>query len=273
VARVFFDWSTGLDGYGTATCATWMTVLAIVMVYSTFRARAVVRFFLVQATVPWVCCIGLSVLSGQSIFQERYLTFAQLALIAFWGVAVTLLLNSLARNATAAPRGCEKSGGRAPTIKDGFAATARISLVALVATGTVVGLFRQSNEVFSAAPHAGELAMGHLKDEYRRGDLIIVSRPADVNRTRFYTARLGIEPSYVRCYQSAFPREGHTVHIASLSARDVIWSGESAIAVPRVWTLVFEDSRGAAPVPADVKRVAQFKLTGSKWVHVDIDAL
>ena len=84
--EVFFTWSTGLSYGGSTDLRWWGLFLLACFVWMVCRADRGGLFFLIQASVPWVLSLSLSVWGGRPIFHERYLVFAQFFLFAFWGM-------------------------------------------------------------------------------------------------------------------------------------------------------------------------------------------
>ncbi len=205
--RSFFRWATGTTYTPDWAGRCWLVIMIVCLAVSAWRGGAGGRFFLAQAAAPWVCSIAFSCLSGRSIFYERYLVFAQVALMAFWGVVWARLTLWPAR------------------------AMLAVFLLSTSVFGTV-----QHLEGLPDRPPAILEAAEYLAAQVRPGETIWTASPADVNRWRYYLAQAGAREPSVRCVYSPFGGDGHAVHVAALRAEDVAFGDRrNEPGAGRVW--------------------------------------
>jgi hypothetical protein len=165
------------------------------------------RFFFLQAAVPWLLSLGVSLFGGRPIFVERYLAFAQLFLLGFWGVAWARLPGPMAR-------------------------VFLTWLLGAVCLSGVAGAIARLPD----SPPGPARAAAFLKEHAQAGDLIVVDSPVAVYRLRYYAAQAGLLAPNVRCRVNLFPGPGHAPHLAALATEDIIWPGEPCPGpVPRCW--------------------------------------
>jgi hypothetical protein len=215
--RMFFSWGTGLAYQGPAEFGFWMLFVILCIAWALWRADRAGWFFLLQAVVPWVLSIGISIFAGRPILIERYLVFAQFALLGFWGVTAYHL-----------PAWPEDVG-----------------LACLVCLPGLIGLSETVMQ-YPGEPPALAAAAEFLKENYRPGDVITVSGPAEINRLQYYAHRAGIDSLDVRCRLDPSSAKGHINHLASIGSDEVLWTMD-----PR-WDLIFRRlwtaSEGTVPV-------------------------
>jgi hypothetical protein len=189
----FSSWSTGTEVLVRHESYLWLAFLAGCVGWLIWRADRAGWFFLLQATVPWMCSLGISWWSGRSIFVERYLAFAQLSLLALWGVIW-----------------CRLTGG-----------VARLLLAGLLCPIGLSGLWTAIHR-FPDRPAAMVLAAGYLKEHWKPGDVILVGHPSSVNRLRCYAAQAGLPALDVRCQVNPFTAADHYSHAVALTSDDVL---------------------------------------------------
>ncbi len=190
--RVFWPWCTGLSYLDSLEKCAWLIVLAVCLGW-TFYARSVAGwFFLLQAALPWVFSVGLSLYWQRSIFQDRYLTFAQWALMCYFGTI------------------CWQLPGW----------PLRLFLTCFIGLSTAWHLSWQAPE----GPPALAQAAAFLKEHYQPGDPVWVQGAAEVNRFRYYASQQGISELAVKCPVHFAGHKGHIVHLASLSGEDILES-------------------------------------------------
>lgn len=233
---VFFSWSTGLTSGDANDIRLWSLFVLAWIVWMVARADRGGLFFLIQASVPWVLSVSLSIWGGRPIFHERYLVFAQFFLFAFWGIVWDRLPGFLPRLTL---------GGL-------------LCGLSLSGTATV-------REQWPSRPPALAEAVAFLRDHCQPGDVVLTESPSAVNRLRYYAAQAGCLNIRTRCMVSPFQPPGHVVHIASLQAEDVIWNprASEAQARRRVWA-VTEGSTGM-PLSGDHWReISRWSFGGSE---------
>jgi mannosyltransferase len=207
---VFFRWSSGSSSFQPVEFRLWTLFLLACIVWMVARADRGGLFFLLQASVPWVLGLAISAWSGRPIFLQRCLFFAQLFLFAFWGIV------------------WDRLPGLVP----------RLGLGCFLCALSLFNL-ETIREQWPTRPPALANAVAFLRDHYQDGDVVLTARPSAVNRLRYYAAQAGMRTISVRCILSPFQPPGHIVHLGSLQAADILWTGLSSelCAVRRVWTL------------------------------------
>jgi hypothetical protein len=191
VAQVFWPWCTGLSYLDRWETLAWIFALVVCVGWTVLGRDPAGWFFLLQAALPWGCAIALSVIWKRSIFQDRYLSFAQWALLCYWGTV------------------CARFPGW----------PARLVLGASIAASAVAGIDWRVPTGPPAIAQAGEF----LKEHARPGDQVWVSGAAEVNRLRYYADQAGIPNLWARCHVS-LGQKGHIVHVASLCGEDILES-------------------------------------------------
>jgi hypothetical protein len=202
VKQVFWPWCTGLPYLGRWETVAWIAVLLVCLGWTLIGRQAAAWLFLLQAALPWGCAIALSVIWRRSIFYDRYLSFAQWALLCYWGAV------------------CARFPGW----------PARLVLGAFIATSAVAGIDWQ----VPSGPPAIAQAAEFLRDHARPGDQVWVSGAAEVNRVRYYTTQAALPNLWVRCHV-ALGQKGHTVHLASLCGEDILESDATQKPPERFW--------------------------------------
>jgi hypothetical protein len=223
VRIVFFRWSSGLPSSQAVELRWWVFFLLACIVWMVAKADRGGLFCLLLAGLPWGLSLALSAWSGRPIFYERYLFFAQLFLLAFWGIVWDRLPGWLPRLGLAC------------------------FLCALSMSSLMV-----TQKKWPTHPPALAEAAAFLRDHYRDGDVVWTGDPKTLNGLRYYAAQAGMPTITIRCLISPFQPPGHAVnHLGSLQAEDVLWNGLSAKghADRRVWML--REASSAIPFPDD----------------------
>jgi hypothetical protein len=202
VARVFWPWCTGLSLPDSWERTAWLIVLVFCLGWIIYSRSPGGCFFLVQAALPWFLSIGLSILWQRSIFYDRYLVFSHWALAAFWGVAWSQL--------------------------PGW--PFRIFLTIFVGMSAVWEWNWKTAPGKPAIAQAAEF----LESHYRPADQVWTTRPAELNRFRYYAGQIGVTDIAVKCWYSP-GQKGHVVHLASLSGEDILTSDAWEKPPPRFW--------------------------------------
>lgn len=206
--RVFFTWGTGLDYQGPLLSGLWIVLLCVALGITAWRADRAGWFFLTQALLPWLLALGFSLLSGRPLLLLRYLTFAQLSLLGFWGVVCW----------------------RLPGWPERALLAAAVSIPALVGLGVELSALPTKPPPLASAAE-------FLRAQHKRGDLVLVAGPPAVNRLRYYAKQAGIDNLDVRCRVNLFTHDLHMSHAAALQTRDIFWPEEMSggTAPSRVW--------------------------------------
>ncbi len=239
----FTAWATGLDYVMPAALPVLLVLLAAGALAVARRGGPVGWFFLLQAGVPWVGCLAVSILGGRPLLQVRYLAFAQVGLFGLWGVLVASL----------------------PT------RTERLALGAIVVVAAVLGL-SDARHLYPKGEHAAVQAVRFLGEHHQPGDLVVVRGPAEVNRLRHTARQLGLRRLDVRCPFGGAAGPGHTGHVASLRPEEIIYTADEHPVTesrPRVWR-VSERKDFAHGSPPGRTRVVERTFEGSEDSEVAI---
>jgi Dolichyl-phosphate-mannose-protein mannosyltransferase len=230
VQRTLLTWGTGLDAGATDEPLAWLILPAVLALVGAWRAGAAGGFFLLQALLPWVLCLAGSAATGRSVFVERYLVFAQLALFGLWGVTAAQLRSPWER------------------------ALLALFLAAPALSGTWAALER-----LPADAPALEAAARFLQEHQRPGDTVLVDSPVDVNRLHYYAARAGGGPVVLRCDVNPFAHDLHASHAAVLDPAE--WLGAGRPDGHRLWRGTEADP-AMLPPPAGTRAVLTRRFTG-----------
>jgi hypothetical protein len=234
-------WAAGLPDMPDALQWAYLAGLVLVIVWAVRRSEPAAWFFLLQAVVPWCGGLAFWFWTGESILQARYLVFAQLALFGLYGGVAGQLANALERVVVA------------------------IAVLCPFALGTW--------EFLGALPDRPPLvaqAAAALQSQYQPGDVVVVGRPGDVNRLRYYLKQAGMAEADVR-WQPFRPQAGHTVHVASLEPDDFLWQpGPTPPRVRRIWRAF---DVGLAPAtPPDMELVSDQVFQGEGTFFLELYA-
>jgi hypothetical protein len=198
-ARVFWPWCSGLSYLDVWEKSAWVAVIALCLGTTVLRRDLIGYFFLLQAGVPWAASIALSAIWGRSIFYDRYLSFAQWALLCYWGTTCSRLPSPLLR----------------------------LVVACIIAASALAGLQLKTSQKPAALAQAAEFLRKHALAD----DAVWVSGPAEINLMRYYTSQVGLLQLGVKC-PVHLGGKGHQVHLASLSGEDVL-GDEPLKALPR----------------------------------------
>jgi len=211
--RVLFTWLAGMEYLQELEAALWLAPLAALALWRVIRGDRAAYFFVVQAALPWLANLGISLWSGRSIFFDRYLVFAHLSLLGLWGILWCRLPD----------------------------AASRVFLACWIVLPCLYGLGLALAQVPEEPPAIAKAA-GFLKEHYQPEDVVYVPNPIVVNPLRYYAAQVGLRALPVRCTVSAFGHPGHQTHVASLEAQDITWP--DAQGTPPVAGRMWQGSEG-----------------------------
>lgn len=222
IERVFFDWSTGVGYFGLQELCLWLVLLSSCIAWRVYRCDRAACFFLLQAALPWLFSLAISVYGGRPIFLQRYLAFAHLSLLAFWGLILCRLPGWLAR----------------------------LSLICLLGTACSFGLWDTASQwqvrssVMSQTAH-------FLKEHYRADDIILTERPSSDNLLRYYIFRAGLKDLKIHCLIDPADYAGHIPHLASLEIDEILLDerGPYLESVQRIWRASQNSSSAEASLP------------------------
>jgi hypothetical protein len=218
IATALVRWATGAEWFAP------VPLLAIALfvagaVAAAWRGDRGQRFFAMQAALPWLGALGLSLLARRPLFLERYLFFSQFALLAAVGYGWSRMT--------------------APWPKRAFAAV----LASLVALGLVQEIGGRP-----AAPAAAQEAARFLAREVPPRDLVLANAPRDLLVLRYYLQREGPIAFPLEC--PASKSEGHLSQVAAIApdeivADDQVWADRSR----KVWRVRLHPPRRWRPEP------------------------
>jgi hypothetical protein len=175
--------------------------VALVTLAAAREAGAAARALLAQGFLPWGLALAVSTLGPRPIFLERYMAFAQVGFLCFWGAAWPRL---------------------SPRVR--WAALAPAVLVAAGLVRTLRG--------YPDAPPAIAQAARFLKRQAGSPAVVVVDSPRALNKLLYY-ARQADAPLEVRCAFASPAGAAHFTHLASLRDGDVV-RAEDVFAIPRV---------------------------------------
>jgi mannosyltransferase len=195
VATAFASWASGLERGGLAGAATSVTVLiGLATLAALWRATREEWFLLLQAAVPWLLSLALSIVTPRSIFLPRYLVPVQIFFLAFWAVRT---------------RRCS-------------AVWMRVSLAVSLVAVSVFCLVRAKAQV-PDEPLAEARAAAFLAERHQAGDVVLTNSPRASNRMRYYLAQKGLRSPEVHCLLAPAADDiGHFAHTASLESGELI---------------------------------------------------
>lgn len=241
IDEALFCWTTGIRG-GPMLVETWIVwgLLAASFSAALWRLHAGALLFALQAGVGWLFCLGVSVVGGQSILQERYLVFAQIGLFGVLAIAV----------------------GRRAWHPVG------VGLICVVFSMTLYGTFEQVLR-FPLEPPQAARAIQFVAQHAEGGDMVIASSYRTVNRLRYYASEAGLAHARICCLASPRTTKGHVVHVASLKPRDMVSQDEmDGIDLQRAW-LVFDRDEELPSAPAGMEKAQEHWFAGraeGTWV-------
>jgi mannosyltransferase len=229
---VFLRWASGMDNLKSlGPPILWFAPLVGLALWRLIYGDRAACFFVIQAIVPWVISLGISVWSGRPIFVERYMAFAHISLLVLWGV-IWCRLHSTAL---------------------------RAFLVFWVGLPCLFGVGETLEQV-PGEPPAIAKAAAVLKQQYKPGDVVLVDVPSNLNLLRYYTRQAGMQTLSVRCFANASEKDGHQTHIASLPADDLLWPHEMASITSHMRLWLAFDRNSYVQFPIDGMK-AQFEET------------
>jgi mannosyltransferase len=213
------QWLSGLE-WTPSWPRTFIAGAAIAAFWALWRGDRGQRFLALQATVPWLAALAVSAAAGRTLFLERYLVFAQLAMLVGVGRAWAGLGPLWTRHAVA------------------------LGLGAAIGLGLAAEVGARPAAASSAEEGARELARSVAP-----GDLVLANAPRDLNVLRYYLDREGAAAIAVRCPASR--SIGHLSQVSSIDPEDIlddgaVWSGTWA----RVWRVRLHPPRKWRPEPA-----------------------
>jgi mannosyltransferase len=219
VEAAFFSWAAGAEWAGKLEARFLLLLLVGLTAWRLACRDGAALFFLLLAGVPWGLSLGFSWAADRPIFVARYLAFAQVALLAFWGVIWCRMPGAASR-----------------------------SLLAVVAGLPAISGLEAAAEGLPKSPPAIAEAAAFLVEQARPGDVVLLPAPSSVHRLFCYAGPAGAAGLALRCRVSPFSQDDHITHVAALRAEEAVWDGEEvARTVPRLWRA--SDSAGSASAP------------------------
>jgi mannosyltransferase len=236
LAGAFFNWATGLEPGVAQPSNLVVAGILVATAIAALRTRPASRILLVQAGVPWMIAVGLSVLTPRSVFLPRYLAPVQIFLLAFW-----------------AAWAFERRARWART------------LATVVLIGATVVCAQRAFASRPTEPVAEQNAADFLAARLHPGDVLVTDSPRALNRMRYSLAQRGISSPETRCLLGgSVEGSGHFAHTAALAPGEIIQPAELDRAQwPRLWWGAPTD-REPPLAPATWRRVVVHGFEG--WV-------
>jgi hypothetical protein len=215
-------WAAGANNLPSAERRAWSMLPVGLLIAALLRKDGAMLALLVIYLGPWAGWLAAERIVGRPLFQLRYLSFAQVAWMAFLGLGTTRLPHRVARWAVA---------------------------VALVATA-VGGLWDWTGQARrrSAGTPALVRAVEELKGQVRPVDLIVVNAAAEINRVRYYAIHMDVPNPVVTTMPRRSQRYGHVSHLAALGPGDFLTDHD--LGSPpgrRIWMVRFGEGPPVAP--------------------------
>jgi hypothetical protein len=203
----------GTESAGWPEALLWVGLLVAISYFAVHLSERRMIFFLVQAIIPWVILLFISLCLGRPLLQARYLVFAQFALVCLLAATFEQLKQPLWR------------------LVFTFLVFSQPLLV-------LVDEVRYLPERQAPMHYLVRLINRHIQPE----DVIIVPTAATVNIVKFYAKQFGVYDPPVRCYvdrplEEIVGGKGHSVHVSSLSVGDVISRRQLPARARRVWEI------------------------------------
>lgn len=191
VGEILFFWGTGYRSL--STWDWWIFAIGFVLLVSVALVRLfpAASYWLLQASVPWICAIFISRAGGTPVFWPHYFAFAHVAFGALGGVIVASMPGRILR----------------------FAAGW------FLLAGIVFGMWKHVCGRFSDEPAIAN-ALQFISEQFEEGDVILAPWFGEVNAIRYYACQAHMPGVDVRALGIAPAAKGHTIHIASLNHSD-----------------------------------------------------
>jgi mannosyltransferase len=230
IAAALVRWAVGVDSWPPFPVVV-IAVFAAVLLWAIVRGDGGLRFLGLQAAVPWLGALALSLLARRPLFLERYLFFSQLALLAGLGHLALLRSGPWPKRVVAAGLG---------------------SLLGLGLAQEAGG--RPTREA------AAEEAARFLARSVPPRDLVLANAPRDLMLIGYYLRRAGATGLELKCPASR--SEGHLSQVAAIRRDEVlpdedVWADHSR----KVWLVRLHPPRRWRPEPPPVP----WTLTFSRW--------
>jgi hypothetical protein len=222
VCDAFCSWSLGWSYLGPMESIIAVSVVVAGVSWLVFQGKEMAYFLSLQAFIPWVLSVMVSVFSGRSILFERYFVFSQFYFLALVGSVWIYLPNNLYRVLVSFP----------------------LAVVFLCGLGEHISAQKNQSQPLSEM-------VKFLGDNYCNTDEIWVDHPSFLNKLRYYAKQEGIGPVQVVCPTRIYVSEGHVTHIASLGYRDLVSSinlGDGR-KVKRIWFASEQETYHFPPEP------------------------
>jgi hypothetical protein len=240
---LFSAWVTGVNYPPPWMVWPYTLALLATMAVVIVRRDAALWLLLVQAAVPWLAGIAFSLSTGESILQARYLAMSQSALFALLGAA-------MAKHKAATVGRARETNDRAALTGSPYRPPALSMVLAVLLAGPLLDRSIQSAAGISRTCDGIEAAVETIKRHRALDDLVLVSRPGEVNRMYYYLHRAGVEDLAVRCRHNPFGVTRHVPHLGSLTSDDLFIDAPDGLAY--CWRLAATDEI-AASAPANLK--------------------
>ena len=247
--ETFFSWLTGVRH--VPTFVGWLYAAAALGIVVAICCRRPVQpgtgcepaaappslrgvwLLVLLAIVPWLLCLAFSLWGGAPILQIRYLAFAQLALFGLYGVGLSLVTTSVGNALRGVPR------------------AAHVALPVALAAFVLVPIVLDAISAAASRTNTADGIRGAvtaIKEQMQTNAVVLVSRPGEVNRVRFYLHQAGLDHLPVLCRASPFTHGQHTPHLGSLTTDDLLYD-ELPPEISTCWRLAVTSETAASAPP------------------------
>lgn len=230
LSETFFYWGTGLAASPVFLGCICFAALTLIVARGALANTSAWWFFLVQAFIPCIMGVLVSLYGGTSILQVRYLAFAQVTLMGLLAVSCATSQWALQRAGSA------------------------IVLIGMLISGMGYRSPAASYKVSSVIT-----ILDVVNRYYNAGDVILVDGAGPLNVFTYYSSQCGLEGRLrLQCLEIPQRWQGHKPFLGSLSSDDVIyWDDAAPPNVRRVWQIV----ESGSPLPLAVRNC----VSEQKW--------
>jgi hypothetical protein len=215
VVETFQPWFTAVP-YSGVRLAVLVVVPHALLLGCLIRRQWICGLLAVQALLPWLLVVGISISWNTSILQLRYLLFAHVSLLILWGLGMLVL----------------------------HAPVSRLWTVWLLISSAVAGMLEMPLEKRVALS-----ATFDILEQRAGGDDVILTEARIVNLMHYHLAMRRMEGVQVLGVPDApLDTDRHVVHAASLKPWEFIAGDQlGTLRHDRIWTITFPLRQPIAP--------------------------